>query len=51
MDHFDKDIVLGHVQGRFMIQGIAGVGHHVHEDCPDVCSSTIMRFMQKSKLI
>eukprot|EP01138_Halocafeteria_seosinensis_P000954 gb/GECG01000977.1/.p1 GENE.gb/GECG01000977.1/~~gb/GECG01000977.1/.p1 ORF type:complete len:416 (+),score=41.20 gb/GECG01000977.1/:1-1248(+) len=50
MEHFDRDIIMGQMQGRFMVKGIPGAGHHLHEDCPDVCASTIMRFLQQAKL-
>jgi protein phosphatase methylesterase 1 len=50
VDRLDKELTIGHMQGKFQMQVLSGCGHAVHEDVPDQVAKIVAGFMVRYKL-
>eukprot|EP00731_Ephydatia_muelleri_P031189 Em0022g703a len=50
VETLDKELTIGHMQGKFQMQVLAGCGHTVHEDLPEKVSEIIAGFMVRYKV-
>ncbi len=44
-DRLDKSLTIGHMQGKFQMEVISGVGHYLHEDDPATVAAKLLRFV------
>ncbi|KAK1175875.1 protein phosphatase methylesterase 1-like [Acipenser oxyrinchus oxyrinchus] len=49
IDRLDRDLTIGQMQGKFMMQVLAHCGHAVHEDIPDKVAEALASFMIRQK--
>ncbi|XP_061107423.1 protein phosphatase methylesterase 1-like [Conger conger] len=49
IDRLDRDLTIGQMQGKFMMQVLPPCGHAVHEDMPDKVADALASFMIRHK--
>ncbi|XP_063042934.1 protein phosphatase methylesterase 1-like [Engraulis encrasicolus] len=49
IDRLDRDLTIGQMQGKFMMQVLPPCGHAVHEDTPDKVADALASFMIRHK--
>ncbi|XP_043100971.1 protein phosphatase methylesterase 1-like [Puntigrus tetrazona] len=49
IDRLDRDLTIGQMQGKFMMQVLPPCGHAVHEDIPDKVADALASFMIRHK--
>uniref|UniRef100_A0A3B4DKG9 Protein phosphatase methylesterase 1 n=1 Tax=Pygocentrus nattereri TaxID=42514 RepID=A0A3B4DKG9_PYGNA len=49
IDRLDRDLTIGQMQGKFMMQVLPPCGHAVHEDTPDKVADALASFMTRHK--
>ncbi|MBN3322912.1 PPME1 methylesterase, partial [Atractosteus spatula] len=49
IDRLDRDLTIGQMQGKFMMQVLPPCGHAVHEDTPDKVAEALASFMIRQK--
>ncbi|XP_072528179.1 protein phosphatase methylesterase 1-like [Salminus brasiliensis] len=49
IDRLDRDLTIGQMQGKFMMQVLPPCGHAVHEDIPDKVADALAGFMTRHK--
>uniref|UniRef100_A0A672PNQ2 Protein phosphatase methylesterase 1 n=1 Tax=Sinocyclocheilus grahami TaxID=75366 RepID=A0A672PNQ2_SINGR len=49
IDRLDRDLTIGQMQGKFMMQVLPPCGHAVHEDIPDKVADALASFMTRHK--
>ena len=49
VDRLDKELMVGHMQGKFQMQVLPLCGHAVHEDSPEDVSDALASFMLRYK--
>ncbi|TSL61113.1 Protein phosphatase methylesterase 1 [Bagarius yarrelli] len=49
IDRLDRDLTIGQMQGKFMMQVLPPCGHAVHEDTPDKVADALAGFMTRHK--
>lgn len=50
-DRLDKTLTIAQMQGKFQLQVLNIVGHHVQEDSPEVVASAVHSFLNKFKML
>ncbi|XP_055757218.1 protein phosphatase methylesterase 1-like [Salvelinus fontinalis] len=49
VDRLDRDLTIGQMQGKFMMQVLPPSGHAVHEDTPDKVADSLASFLFRHK--
>ncbi|XP_031440865.1 protein phosphatase methylesterase 1-like isoform X1 [Clupea harengus] len=49
IDRLDRDLTIGQMQGKFMMQVLPPCGHAVHEDTPDKVADALASFLIRHK--
>lgn len=48
-DRLDRDLMIGQMQGKFQLEVIAGVGHHLQEDDPTRLAELLVEFWRRNE--
>lgn len=50
-DRLDKDLMVGHMQGKYQLHVLQDVGHCLHEDVPDKTASLLVDFWRRNEVV
>jgi len=50
-ERLDRELMIGHMQGKFQLEVLAGVGHMIHEDDPEKLAQILVDFWRRNERV